>query len=83
VSDEALKQHETVTWNDVNTHVMGWMTIKVVRVNWFPYTTFIISSRCESDGRIWILRLSKTAVAKNPMILRYLKRNRNAGVIQW
>src|SRR4029453_19204245 len=35
VSDEALRQREALTWDDVNTRVMGWMPISVDRVNWF------------------------------------------------
>ena len=35
VSDEALRQREALTWDDVNTRVMGWMPIDVDRLNWF------------------------------------------------
>jgi len=34
VSDEALRR-ETLTWDDINTRVMEWIPINVVRVNWF------------------------------------------------
>jgi len=35
VSDEVLRQRQTLTWDDVNTRVMGWIPIEVRRVNWF------------------------------------------------
>src|SRR5262249_4559469 len=35
VSDEALTQRKTLTWDDINSLVMGWMPLKVARVNWF------------------------------------------------
>jgi len=35
VSDQALTQRKTLTWDDIKTLVMGWMPLKVTRVNWF------------------------------------------------
>src|SRR5262245_7111408 len=35
VTDEALTQRKTLTWDEINTLVMEWMPLKVARVNWF------------------------------------------------
>jgi len=56
VSDEALRQRETLTWDDVNTRVMGWMPISVDRVNWF--STYHVHHRVAEHfrkGRAFLL----------------------------
>jgi hypothetical protein len=35
VREEAERQHENLSWNDVSKRVMEWMSIEVERVNWF------------------------------------------------
>jgi 2-polyprenyl-6-methoxyphenol hydroxylase-like FAD-dependent oxidoreductase len=49
VSDQALTQRKTLTWDDVNTRVMQWMPIKVARVNWF--STYHVHHRVAKQFR--------------------------------
>src|SRR5499433_3146995 len=56
VSDQALTQRKTLTWDDVNTRVMQWMPIKVARVNWF--STYHVHHRAAKQfrkGRAFLL----------------------------
>jgi 2-polyprenyl-6-methoxyphenol hydroxylase-like FAD-dependent oxidoreductase len=56
VSDQALTQLKTLTWDDVNTRVMQWMPIKVARVNWF--STYNVHHRVANQfrkGRAFLL----------------------------
>ena len=56
VSDQALTQRQTLTWDDVNTRVMQWMPIKVARVNWF--STYNVHHRVAKQfrkGRAFLL----------------------------
>src|SRR5215813_13989715 len=56
VSDEALRQRETLTWNDINTRVMEWMPLEVARVNWF--STYHVHHRVAEHfrkGRAFLL----------------------------
>ena len=56
VSDQALTQRKTLTWDDVNTRVMQWMPIKVARVNWF--STYNVHHRVAKQfrkGRAFLL----------------------------
>src|SRR5215470_6281028 len=56
VSDQALTQRKTLTWDDINTLVMGWMPLKVARVNWF--STYHVHHRVADQlrkGRAFLL----------------------------
>jgi len=56
VSDQALIQRQTLTWDDVNTLAMGWMPVKVARVNWF--STYHVHHRVADrfrKGRAFLL----------------------------
>ena len=56
VSDQALTQRKTLTWDDINTLVMGWMPLKVARVNWF--STYHVHRRVAEhfrQGRAFLL----------------------------
>jgi 2-polyprenyl-6-methoxyphenol hydroxylase-like FAD-dependent oxidoreductase len=56
VSDQALTQRKTLTWDDINTLVMGWMPLKVARVNWF--STYHVHHRVAEhfrQGRAFLL----------------------------
>jgi hypothetical protein len=56
VSDQALTQRKTLTWDDTNTLVMGWMPLKVTRVNWF--STYHVHHRVADHfrkGRAFLL----------------------------
>src|SRR5262249_23417798 len=49
VSDQALNQRKTMTWDDVNTLVIGWMPLKVAHVNWF--STYHVHHRVAEQFR--------------------------------
>jgi 2-polyprenyl-6-methoxyphenol hydroxylase-like FAD-dependent oxidoreductase len=56
VSDEALTQRKTLIWDDINTLIMGWMPLKVARVNWF--STYHVHHRVADrfrKGRAFLL----------------------------
>jgi 2-polyprenyl-6-methoxyphenol hydroxylase-like FAD-dependent oxidoreductase len=56
VSDQALTQRKTLTWDDVDTRVMEWLPIKVARVNWF--STYHVHHRVAKQfrkGRAFLL----------------------------
>jgi 2-polyprenyl-6-methoxyphenol hydroxylase-like FAD-dependent oxidoreductase len=56
VSDKALRQRETLTWDDINRSVMEWMPIHVTRVNWF--STYHVHHRVAEHfrkGRAFLL----------------------------
>jgi 2-polyprenyl-6-methoxyphenol hydroxylase-like FAD-dependent oxidoreductase len=56
VRDQDLTQRKTLTWDDVNTLVMGWMPLKVARVNWF--STYHVHHRVAEQfrkGRAFLL----------------------------
>src|SRR5262249_39452122 len=56
VSDQAQIQRQTLTWDDVNTLAMGWMPVKVARVNWF--STYHVHHRVADrfrKGRAFLL----------------------------
>src|SRR5262249_31017855 len=56
VSEQALTQRNPLTWDDVNTLVMGWMPLKVARVNWF--STYHVHHRVAEQfrkGRAFLL----------------------------
>jgi 2-polyprenyl-6-methoxyphenol hydroxylase-like FAD-dependent oxidoreductase len=56
VRDQAQTQRKTLTWDDVNTLVMGWMPLKFARVNWF--STYQVHHRVADrfrKGRAFLL----------------------------
>src|SRR5262249_31596507 len=56
VRDQALNQRKTLTWDDINTLVMGWMPLKVAHVNWF--STYHVHHRVAArshNGRAFLL----------------------------
>jgi hypothetical protein len=53
VSEEALRQREELTGDDINKRVIEWMPIKVARVNWFStyHVHHRVAERFEKAGR--------------------------------
>jgi 2-polyprenyl-6-methoxyphenol hydroxylase-like FAD-dependent oxidoreductase len=56
VRDEAVRQHETLSWTDVSQRVIEWMRIDIRRVNWF--STYRVHHRVADHfrkGRAFLL----------------------------